>query len=160
MRWTGIVLVFLYLPYFFNLTVAFWVAMRFCLLCFSVLIFYGRFLCRFIAFNSFTTFGFLMALGHYCRWCVVVGESIYSVAIREVTLLRNTIKGTMPGSLYQRIGGVYYVCCLLLPRSQIEGTSGRLYSQVCSRSGHRVISCHWLNPNLIFQAHLAYLNYA
>ncbi|HAO24780.1 MAG TPA: acriflavine resistance protein B, partial [Methylophaga sp.] len=91
---TGIVLVFILLAVFLNLTVAFWVAMGLPFVFLGTLFFMGDSYAG-LSLNSFTTFGFLMALGIIVDDAVVVGESIYSVRSREGDTLRNTIKGTM-----------------------------------------------------------------
>ncbi|HAD30331.1 MAG TPA: acriflavine resistance protein B, partial [Methylophaga sp.] len=91
---TGIVLVFVLLAVFLNLTVAFWVAMGLPFVFLGTLFFMGDSYAG-LSLNSFTTFGFLMALGIIVDDAVVVGESIYSVRSREGDTLRNTIKGTM-----------------------------------------------------------------
>ena len=91
---TGILLVFILLALFLNLTVAFWVAMGLPFIFFGTLYFMGDSYVG-LSLNEFTTFGFLLALGIVVDDAVVVGESIYSVRAEEGDTVANTIKGTL-----------------------------------------------------------------
>ena len=110
---TGIVLVFVLLAVFLNLTVAFWVAMGLPFVFLGTLFFMGDSYAG-LSLNSFTTFGFLMALGIIVDDAVVVGESIYSVRSREGDTLRNTIKGTMRVAVPTMFGVFTTVVAFLL----------------------------------------------
>ena len=130
---TGIVLVFILLAVFLNLTVAFWVAMGLPFVFLGTLFFMGDSYAG-LSLNSFTTFGFLMALGIIVDDAVVVGESIYSVRSREGDTLRNTIKGTMRVAV-PTLFGVFTTVVAFYALSQIEG---RALFTVCCGRGHRV----------------------
>jgi len=152
---TGIVLVFLLLAIFLNLTVAFWVAMGLPFVFLGTLFFMGDSYAG-LSLNSFTTFGFLMALGIIVDDAVVVGESIYSVRSREGDTLRNTIKGTMRVAI-PTLFGVFTTVVAFYALSQIEGRLGELYSQFAAVVAIALIMS-LIESKLILPAHLAYLN--
>jgi multidrug efflux pump subunit AcrB len=74
---SGIVMVFILLALFLNLTVAFWVAMGLPFIFFGTLYFMGDNWTG-LSLNEFTTFGFIMALGIVVDDAVVIGESVYT----------------------------------------------------------------------------------
>ena len=152
---TGIVLVFILLAVFLNLTVAFWVAMGLPFVFLGTLFFMGDSYAG-LSLNSFTTFGFLMALGIIVDDAVVVGESIYSVRSREGDTLRNTIKGTMRVAV-QTLFGVFTTVVAFYALSQIEGRLGELYSQFAAVVAIALVMSV-IESKLILPAHLAYLN--
>ncbi len=152
---TGIVLVFVLLAVFLNLTVAFWVAMGLPFVFLGTLFFMGDSYAG-LSLNSFTTFGFLMALGIIVDDAVVVGESIYSVRSREGDTLRNTIKGTMRVAV-PTIFGVFTTVVAFFALSQIEGRLGELYSQFAAVVAIALVMS-LIESKLILPAHLAYLN--
>lgn len=152
---TGIVLVFLLLAIFLNLTVAFWVAMGLPFVFLGTLFFMGDSYAG-LSLNSFTTFGFLMALGIIVDDAVVVGESIYSVRSREGDTLRNTIKGTMRVAV-PTLFGVFTTVVAFYALSQIEGRLGELYSQFAAVVAIALVMSV-IESKLILPAHLAYLN--
>ncbi|MCX4190084.1 efflux RND transporter permease subunit [Methylophaga sp. OBS3] len=151
----GMALVFVLLAVFLNLTVAFWVAMGLPFVFLGTLFFMGDNWAG-LSLNSFTTFGFLMALGIIVDDAVVVGESIYSVRSREGDTLRNTIKGTMQVAV-PTIFGVLTTVAAFFSLSQIEGRLGELYAQFAA-----VVSIALLlsvvESKLILPAHMAHLN--
>lgn len=152
---TGIVLVFVLLALFLNLTVAFWVAMGLPFVYLGTLFFMGDSFAG-LSLNSFTTFGFLMALGIIVDDAVVVGESIYSVRSKEGDSLRNTIKGTLRVAV-PTLFGVFTTVVAFVALSQIEGRLGQLYSQFATVVAIALI-LSVIESKLILPAHLAYLN--
>lgn len=74
----GILLVFILLVFFFNLSVVFWVVVGLLFICFGILYFMGD---NFVGlmFNEFMMFGFIMVLGIVVDDVVVIGESIYLI---------------------------------------------------------------------------------
>jgi hypothetical protein len=88
------------LAVFLNLTVAFWVAMGLPFIFFGTLYFMGDGYLG-LSLNEFTTFGFIMALGIVVDDAVVIGESIYTLRLKEGDTLDNTIKGTFKYCLTQ-----------------------------------------------------------
>jgi len=152
---TGIVLVFVLLAVFLNLTVAFWVAMGLPFVFLGTLFFMGDSYAG-LSLNSFTTFGFLMALGIIVDDAVVVGESIYSVRSREGDTLRNTIKGTMRVAV-PTMFGVFTTVVAFFALSQIEGRLGELYSQFAAVVAIALMMS-LVESKLILPAHLAHLN--
>ncbi|EMR12751.1 cation/multidrug efflux pump [Methylophaga lonarensis MPL] len=152
---TGIALVFLLLALFLNLTVAFWVAMGLPFVFFGTLYFMGDSYAG-LTLNSFTTFGFILALGIIVDDAVVVGESIYSVRSKEGDTLRNTIKGTMRVAV-PTLFGVFTTVVAFYALSHIEGRLGSLYAQFAA-----VVSIALMlsivESKLILPAHLAHLN--
>ena len=151
----GMALVFVLLALFLNLTVAFWVAMGLPFVFLGTLFFMGDGWAG-LSLNSFTTFGFLMALGIIVDDAVVVGESIYSVRSREGDTLRNTIKGTMQVAV-PTIFGVFTTVAAFYALSQIEGRLGQLYSQFAAVVAIALI-LSVVESKLILPAHLAHLN--
>lgn len=151
----GMALVFVLLALFLNLTVAFWVAMGLPFVFLGTLFFMGDDWAG-LSLNSFTTFGFLMALGIIVDDAVVVGESIYSVRSREGDTLRNTIKGTMQVAV-PTIFGVFTTIAAFYALSQIEGRLGQLYSQFAAVVAIALI-LSVVESKLILPAHLAHLN--
>ncbi len=151
---TGIILVFILLAIFLNLSVAFWVAAGLPFIFFGTIYFMGD---RFfgLTLNEFTTFGFIMALGIVVDDAVVVGESVYAVRSKEGDTLTNTIKGTMQVAL-PTLFGVFTTIAAFFALSQLEGRLGQLYSQFA----YVVTICLVLSiieSKLILPAHLSHL---
>ncbi|MAX53327.1 MAG: acriflavine resistance protein B [Methylophaga sp.] len=152
---TGIVMVFILLALFLNLTVAFWVAMGLPFIFFGTLYFMGDAFMG-LSLNEFTTFGFLLALGIVVDDAVVVGESVYDVRSKEGDTIENTIKGTMIVAV-PTLFGVFTTVAAFYALSQLEGGLGRLYAQFAAV----VTICLILSiieSKLILPAHLAHLN--
>ncbi|MFT2112709.1 efflux RND transporter permease subunit [Marinomonas sp. 2405UD68-3] len=152
---TGILLVFILLAIFLNVTVAFWVAMGLPFIFFGTLFIMGTEHIN-LTLNMFTTFGFIMALGIVVDDAVVVGESVYTVRSQEGDTLANTIKGTMQVAV-PTLFGVFTTVAAFWALSNIEGRLGQLYAQfalvvaICL-----VLSV--IESKLILPAHLAHLN--
>ncbi|WP_191600536.1 efflux RND transporter permease subunit [Marinomonas algicola] len=152
---TGVLLVFILLAIFLNITVAFWVAMGLPFIFFGTLFIMGTDSIA-LTLNMFTTFGFIMALGIVVDDAVVVGENIYSVRSKDGDTLSNTIKGTMQVAV-PTLFGVFTTIAAFWALSNIEGRLGQIYSQfalviaICL-----VLSI--IESKLILPAHLAHLN--
>jgi len=152
---SGIVLVFVLLAAFLNLTVAFWVAMGLPFIFFGTLYFMGLSFLD-LSLNEFTTFGFIMALGIVVDDAVVIGESVYTVRRREGDTKASTIKGTMLVAV-PTLFGVFTTVAAFYSLTQLSGRMGQLYSQfaivvsVCL-----VLSL--IESKLILPAHLSHLN--
>lgn len=152
---TGIILVFILLALFLNLTVAFWVAMGLPFVFFGTLFFMGdRFLG--LSLNEFTTFGFLLALGIVVDDAVVVGESIYSTREKGGDTISNTIKGTMHVAI-PTLFGVLTTVAAFVALSQVSGGLGHLYAQFAAIVGTALV-LSIIESKLILPAHLAHLN--
>lgn len=152
---SGILLVFVLLAVFLNLTVAFWVAMGLPFIFFGTLYFMGDSFAG-LSLNEFTTFGFIMALGIVVDDAVVIGESIYTVRASEGDTLANTIKGTMRVAV-PTLFGVFTTVAAFYALSHISGRLGQLYAQFAVV----VAICMVLSvveSKLILPAHLAHLN--
>ncbi|MCK0164434.1 efflux RND transporter permease subunit [Marinobacter sp. S6332] len=152
---TGILMVFVLLAVFLNLTVAFWVSMGLPFIFFGTLYFMGD---RFagLSLNEFTTFGFIMALGIVVDDAVVVGESIYTVRKQEGDTLRNTIRGTLRVAV-PTLFGVFTTVVAFYSLSNLSGRLGQIYAQFATV----VTICLLLSiveSKLILPAHLAHLN--
>lgn len=152
---TGIVLVFILLALFLNITVAFWVAMGLPFIFFGTLYFMGDSYMG-LSLNEFTTFGFLLALGIVVDDAVVVGESIYSTREQEGDTIQNTIKGTMNVAI-PTLFGVLTTVAAFVSLSQIEGHLGSLYAQFAAVVGIALL-LSIVESKLILPAHLAHLN--
>jgi len=152
---TGIVLVFILLALFLNLTVAFWVAAGLPFVFFGTLFLMGNSFTG-LSLNEFTTFGFIMALGIVVDDAVVVGESIYSQRSKHGDTLANTIKGTLHVAV-PTIFGVLTTVAAFFALSNIEGRLGQLYAQFAA-----IVSICLLmsviESKLILPSHLAHLN--
>ena len=151
---TGIVLVFLLLALFLNLTVAFWVAAGLPFICFGTLYFMGDSYAG-LTLNEFTTFGFIMALGIVVDDAVVVGESIYSTRSRLGDTVENTIKGTLKVAV-PTLFGVFTTVAAFVALSNVEGMLGKLYAQFAAV----VTICLLLSvveSKLILPSHLSHL---
>ncbi|WP_221796891.1 efflux RND transporter permease subunit [Oceanobacter mangrovi] len=151
----GILLVFLLLALFLNLTVAFWVAMGLPFIFFGTLYFMGDSWTG-LSLNALTTFGFIMALGIVVDDAVVVGESIYTERSRHGDTLRNTISGTLRVAV-PTLFGVFTTVAAFFALANVEGHMGQLYSQFASI----VTICLLLSlveSKLILPSHLAHLN--
>ncbi|GAB3484901.1 efflux RND transporter permease subunit [Marinomonas epiphytica] len=152
---TGVLLVFVLLAIFLNITVAFWVAMGLPFIFFGTLFFMGTDSIG-LTLNMFTTFGFIMALGIVVDDAVVVGESVYTVRSNEGDTLGSTIKGTLIVAV-PTLFGVFTTVAAFWALSNIEGRLGQLYSQfaivvaICL-----VLSV--IESKLILPAHLAHIN--
>lgn len=152
---TGVIMVFVLLAVFLNLTVAFWVAMGLPFIFFGTLFFMGDSFAG-LTLNEFTTFGFIMALGIVVDDAVVIGESVYSVRKAEGDTLRNTIKGTMLVAV-PTMFGVFTTVAAFFALSQISGHMGQLYAQFATV----VTICLLLSlveSKFILPSHLAHLN--
>jgi len=152
---TGILLVFVLLALFLNLTVAFWVAMGLPFIFFGTFYFMGDSFAG-LSMNEFTTFGFILALGIVVDDAVVVGESVYTVRREEGDTLRNTIKGTLRVAV-PTLFGVFTTVVAFYSLSNISGRMGQLYAQFAAI----VTICLLLSvveSKLILPAHLAHLN--
>ena len=152
---TGVLLVFILLAIFLNVTVAFWVAMGLPFIFFGTLFIMGTDSIA-LTLNMFTTFGFIMALGIVVDDAVVVGENIYSVRAKEGDTLSNTIKGTMQVAV-PTLFGVFTTIAAFWALSNIEGRLGQIYAQF----GLVIAICLVLSiieSKLILPAHLAHLN--
>jgi len=152
---TGIVLVFILLALFLNLTVAFWVAMGLPFIFFGTLYFMGDSFMG-LSLNEFTTFGFILALGIVVDDAVVVGESIYSVRSKEGDTLANTIKGTLLVAK-PTLFGVFTTIAAFYTLSQISGGLGKLYAQFAAVVAICLV-LSIIESKLILPAHLAHLN--
>ncbi|SBS26623.1 Multidrug resistance protein MexB [Marinomonas aquimarina] len=152
---TGIVLVFIMLAIFLNLTVAFWVAMGLPFIFFGTLFVMGLDSVG-LTLNLFTTFGFIMALGIVVDDAVVIGESVYSVRSKEGDTLANTIKGTMRVAI-PTLFGVFTTVAAFWALSNIEGRLGQLYAQFAAVVAICLI-LSVIESKLILPAHLAHLN--
>ncbi|WP_417552124.1 efflux RND transporter permease subunit [Marinomonas fungiae] len=152
---TGIVLVFIMLAIFLNLTVAFWVAMGLPFIFFGTLFVMGLDSVG-LTLNLFTTFGFIMALGIVVDDAVVIGESVYSVRSKEGDTLANTIKGTMRVAV-PTLFGVFTTVAAFWALSNIEGRLGQLYAQFAAVVAICLI-LSVIESKLILPAHLAHLN--
>ncbi|GAB3103169.1 efflux RND transporter permease subunit [Pseudomaricurvus hydrocarbonicus] len=151
---TGVIMVFILLAIFLNLTVAFWVAMGLPFIFFGTLFFMGDDFAG-LSLNEFTTFGFIMALGIVVDDAVVVGESVYSVRKAEGDSLENTIKGTMRVAV-PTLFGVLTTVAAFFSLSQISGMLGEIYAQFATV----VTICLLLSmveSKLILPSHLAQL---
>ncbi|MEL0622048.1 efflux RND transporter permease subunit [Marinomonas arenicola] len=152
---TGILLVFILLAVFLNVTVAFWVAMGLPFIFFGTLYFMGTPAIG-LTLNMFTTFGFIMALGIVVDDAVVVGESIYTLRSKEGDTLNNTIKGTLQVAV-PTLFGVFTTVAAFWALANIDGRLGQLYSQFAIV----VAICLVLSvveSKIILPAHLAHLN--
>ena len=152
---TGILLVFILLALFLNLTVAFWVAMGLPFIFFGTLYFMSDSWAG-LTLNEFTTFGFIMALGIVVDDAVVVGESVYTERRRYGDTLRNTISGTLRVAI-PTLFGVFTTVAAFYALSNIEGGLGNLYGQFAAI----VTICLLLSvveSKLILPAHLSHLN--
>ena len=152
---TGVLLVFILLAIFLNVTVAFWVAMGLPFIFFGTLFFMGTENIG-LTLNMFTTFGFIMALGIVVDDAVVVGESVYTVRSKEGDIIGNTIKGTMLVAI-PTLFGVFTTVVAFWALSNIEGRLGQLYSQFATVVAICLI-LSVIESKLILPAHLAHLN--
>ena len=151
----GIILVFLLLALFLNVTVAFWVAMGLPFIFFGTLLFMGDSFTG-LTLNEFTTFGFIMALGIVVDDAVVVGESVYTTREKYGDTLQNTVRGTMKVAV-PTLFGVFTTVAAFAALSQISGRLGELYAQFASI----VAICLLLSvveSKLILPAHLSHLH--
>lgn len=152
---SGIVMVFILLALFLNLTVAFWVAMGLPFIFFGTLYFMGDNWTG-LSLNEFTTFGFIMALGIVVDDAVVIGESVYTERSRYGDTLANTLRGTMRVAI-PTLFGVFTTVAAFYALSNLEGNLGQLYSQFAAV----VTICLLLSlveSKLILPSHLAHLN--
>jgi len=152
---TGILLVFVLLALFLNLTVAFWVAMGLPFIFFGTLYFMGTSFIS-LTLNEFTTFGFIMALGIVVDDAVVVGESVYTTRAKSGDTRENTVRGTMRVAL-PTIFGVLTTVAAFFALSQIDGHLGELYSQFAMVVAICLV-LSVIESKLILPSHLAHLN--
>jgi multidrug efflux pump subunit AcrB len=152
---TGVLLVFVLLAIFLNITVAFWVAMGLPFIFFGTIFAMGTSSID-LTLNMITTFGFILALGIVVDDAVVVGESIYATRARDGDTLGNTIKGTMEVAV-PTLFGVFTTVAAFWALSNIDGRLGQIYSQfaivvaICL-----VLSV--IESKIILPAHLSHLN--
>lgn len=152
---TGIVLVFIVLALFLNLTVAFWVAAGLPFVFFGTMFFMTDSFLG-ITINQMTTFVFIMALGIVVDDAVVIGESIYSTRRKYGDTLENTIYGTKRVAI-PTIFGVLTTVASFMALSNVEGSLGQIFAQF----GTVVTICLLLSmveSKLILPSHLAHLN--
>lgn len=152
---TGVLLVFIMLAIFLNLTVAFWVAAGLPFIFFGTLYVMGLQGID-LTLNLFTTFGFIMALGIVVDDAVVIGESVYTVRSKEGDTLANTIKGTMRVAI-PTLFGVFTTVAAFWALSNIEGRLGQLYAQFAAVVAICLV-LSVIESKLILPAHLAHLN--
>lgn len=152
---TGVLLVFILLAIFLNVTVAFWVAMGLPFIFFGTLFFMGTESIG-LTLNMFTTFGFIMALGIVVDDAVVVGESVYTVRSKEGDTIGNTIKGTMLVAV-PTLFGVFTTVAAFWALSNIEGRLGQLYSQFATVVAICLV-LSVIESKIILPAHLAHIN--
>lgn len=151
---TGVILVFCLLAVFLNLRVAFWVAMGLPFIFFGTLFIMGLDAIN-LTLNSFTTFGFIMALGIVVDDAVVVGESVYATRARYGDTLNNTVLGTHKVAI-PTLFGVLTTVAAFTALAQVQGGLGHLYAQFASV----VAICLLLSvieSKLILPAHLVHL---
>jgi len=152
---TGILLVFILLAIFLNVTVAFWVAMGLPFIFFGTLYIMGTQAIG-LSLNMFTTFGFIMALGIVVDDAVVVGENVYTLRSKEGDTLNNTIKATLQVAV-PTLFGIFTTVAAFWALANIDGRLGQLYSQfaivvaICL-----VLSV--IESKIILPAHLAHIN--
>ncbi|WP_203234816.1 efflux RND transporter permease subunit [Modicisalibacter coralii] len=151
----GILLVFVLLALFLNLTVAFWVAMGLPFIVFGTLFLMGDNLLG-LSLNEFTTFGFIMALGIVVDDAVVVGESVYTVRASEGDSLANTIRGTQRVAI-PTLFGVFTTVAAFAALAQLDGGLGKLYAQFAIIVALCLV-LSIIESKLILPAHLAHLN--
>lgn len=152
---TGVLLVFVLLAIFLNVTVAFWVAMGLPFIFFGTLFFMGTDSVG-LTLNMFTTFGFIMALGIVVDDAVVVGESVYTVRSKEGDTIGNTIKGTMMVAI-PTLFGVFTTVAAFWALSNVEGRLGQLYSQFATVVAICLV-LSVIESKIILPAHLAHIN--
>ncbi|TYL48392.1 efflux RND transporter permease subunit [Marinomonas sp. IMCC 4694] len=152
---TGVLLVFILLAIFLNVTVAFWVAMGLPFIFFGTLFFMGTESVG-LTLNMFTTFGFIMALGIVVDDAVVVGESVYTVRSKEGDTIGNTIKGTMMVAI-PTLFGVFTTVAAFWALSNVEGRLGQLYAQFATVVAICLI-LSVIESKIILPAHLAHIN--
>lgn len=152
---TGILLVFVLLALFLNLTVAFWVAMGLPFIFFGTLYLMGDGFMG-LSLNEFTTFGFILALGIVVDDAVVIGESVYTLRSERGDTLENTIRGTLRVAV-PTLFGVFTTVAAFYALSQIEGHLGELYVQFADVVAICLI-LSIIESKLILPAHLAHLN--
>lgn len=150
----GVVMVFVLLAVFLNLTVAFWVAMGLPFIFFGTLFFMGDSFAA-LSLNEFTTFGFIMALGIVVDDAVVIGESVFTTRSERGDNIANTIRGTLQVAV-PTLFGVATTVVAFFALSRISGQLGQLYSQFATV----VAICLLLSvveSKLILPSHLAHL---
>lgn len=152
---TGVIMVFVVLALFLNITVAFWVAAGLPFVFFGTLfLMTGSF--ADLTINQMTTFGFIMALGIVVDDAVVIGESIYSTRQKEGDSIRSTIKGANKVAI-PTVFGVLTTVASFMALSNIEGGLGQIFAQF----GTVVTICLLLSmveSKLILPSHLAHVN--
>ncbi|WP_036682874.1 efflux RND transporter permease subunit [Pelobacter seleniigenes] len=152
---TGILMVFVLLALFLNLTVAFWVAMGLPFIFFGTIYLMGDAFAG-LSLNEFTTFGFIMALGIVVDDAVVIGESVYTFRSSQGDTVENTIAGTMRVAL-PTMFGVFTTVAAFFAISQISGGLGQLYSQFATVVAICLV-LSLIESKLILPSHLAHLN--
>ncbi|WP_317932925.1 efflux RND transporter permease subunit [Halioxenophilus sp. WMMB6] len=151
----GIVLVFILLALFLNVRVALWVAAGLPFIFFGTLYLMGDSGLG-LTLNSFTTFGFIMALGIVVDDAVVVGESVYTTRRAHGDTLANTVLGTQKVAV-PTLFGVFTTVAAFFALANIQGHLGNLYSQFAQV----VAACLVLSiveSKLILPSHLAHLD--
>ncbi|WP_394182386.1 efflux RND transporter permease subunit [Marinomonas posidonica] len=152
---TGVILVFVLLAIFLNITVAFWVAAGLPFIFFGTLFLMGTSQID-LTLNMITTFGFILALGIVVDDAVVVGENIYSVRARDGDTLNNTIKGTMEVAV-PTLFGVFTTVAAFWALSNIDGRLGKIYSQFAQVVAICLV-LSIIESKIILPAHLSHLN--
>ena len=152
---TGILMVFLLLALFLNLTVAFWVAMGLPFIFFGTIYFMGDAFAG-LSLNEFTTFGFIMALGIVVDDAVVIGESVYTTRSSHGDTVENTIAGTLRVAL-PTLFGVMTTVAAFFAISQVSGGMGQLYAQFATVVAICLV-LSMVESKLILPSHLAHLN--
>ncbi len=151
----GVVLVFIMLALFLNLSVAIWVALGLPFIYFGTLFLMGDSVMG-MSLNEFTTFGLIMALGIVVDDAVVIGESIYTQREKYGDTLDNTIKGTMNVAL-PTLFGVLTTVAAFYSLSKVSGNLGKIYAQFAVVVGICLLLSA-VESKLILPSHLAHLN--
>ncbi|GAA4095679.1 efflux RND transporter permease subunit [Zhongshania borealis] len=151
----GVILVFVMLALFLNLSVAIWVALGLPFIYFGTLFLMGDSVMG-MSLNQFSTFGLIMALGIVVDDAVVIGESIYTQRAKYGDTLDNTIKGTMNVAL-PTLFGILTTVAAFYSLSKVSGNLGQIYSQFAVVVGICLLLSA-VESKLILPSHLAHLN--
>jgi len=151
----GVILVFVMLALFLNLSVAIWVALGLPFIYFGTLFLMGDSVMG-MSLNEFTTFGLIMALGIVVDDAVVIGESIYTQRAKYGDTVDNTIKGTMNVAL-PTLFGILTTVAAFYSLSKVSGNLGQIYSQFAVVVGICLLLSA-VESKLILPSHLAHLN--
>ncbi|CAA0080539.1 Multidrug resistance protein MexB [Zhongshania aliphaticivorans] len=151
----GVVLVFIMLALFLNLSVAIWVALGLPFIYFGTLYLMGDSVMG-MSLNEFTTFGLIMALGIVVDDAVVIGESIYTQREKYGDTIDNTIQGTLNVAL-PTLFGVLTTVAAFYSLSKVSGNLGQIYSQFAVVVGI-CLMLSAVESKLILPSHLAHIN--